>query len=147
MSDLQSLPEHVADEENIARVIFSPSMVEDSEISPSAFQLRNLKKPEDYISVFRNDYVELSIENISQILSAPIGNTIYGYAVLNAGVCRKVSYKGIATEVLPHPTQKNPYHAGIHFSKAGSDIKGRCTDPDFIIVTRMLANNSILVQL
>ncbi len=37
MSEIQSLPQNITDEENIARVILSPMMVEDDEISPSAF--------------------------------------------------------------------------------------------------------------
>lgn len=37
MSEIQSLPQNITDEENIARVILSPMMVEDDEVSPSAF--------------------------------------------------------------------------------------------------------------
>ena len=55
MSDVQSLPIEVTNEEDIARVVFSPLMVEDGEVSPSAFQLRDLHKPEDYVSVIRHN--------------------------------------------------------------------------------------------
>ena len=40
--------------------------------------------------------------------------------------------------------RENPYHAGTHYSRPDSAIKGACTDPDFIIVACMLANNSVL---
>lgn len=144
MSDVQTLPNEINDEENIARVVFSPMMVEDGDVSPTAFNLRDLKKPEEYISVFRHDYLVPTIKNVSMI-HPPENNTIYGYALLNVGICRNVSFKDIMTDVLYHPSKSNIYHAGIHFSKSGTDIKGSCIDPDFIIVTQMLANNSKLI--
>lgn len=143
MNDAQTIPSHINNEENIARVVFSPLMVEDGEVSPSAFFLRDLKSPEDYVSVFRHNYIEPTIENVSMI-HPPKGNSIYGYALLNVGVCRGISYREIMIDVLPHPNKSNPYHAGIHFSKSGTAIRGMCTDPDFMIVAGMLANNSEL---
>lgn len=146
MSDVQTIPNEIDNEENIARVVFSPMMIEDGEISPSAFYLRDLRKPEDYVSVFRHDYLIPTVENVSMI-HPPKDNIIYGYALLNVGICRKISHKDIMLDVLSHPNQSNPYHAGIHFSKSGIALtgKGSCIDPDFIIVTGMLANNSELI--
>lgn len=78
------------------------------------------------------------------MIHPPKGNSIYGYAILNVGVCRSISYKEIIIDVLSHPNKNNPFHAGIHYSKSGNAIKGMCTDPDFIIVAGILANNSEL---
>lgn len=142
---MQSLPKYVSDEESIARVIFSPMMIEDDSVSPSAFFLRNLKRqPEDYVSVFRCDHMVPTLKNVSMI-HPPTNNTIYGYALLNVGFCRSVTYKDIAVDVLSHPSQNNKFHAGIHYSKSSTAIKGACTDPDFIVVAGMLANNSELI--
>lgn len=55
-----------------------------------------------------------------------------------------ITYQDIMIDVLSHPNEKNPYHAGTHYSRPDSAIKGACTDPDFIIVACMLANNSVL---
>lgn len=145
MSEIQSLPQNITDKENIARVILSPMMVEDDEVSPSAFFLRDLKPPEDYVSVLRHNYIIPTPEDVSMI-RVPKGNTLYGYALINVGICRNISYKDIMIDVLSHPSQKNPYHAGIHYTKSGNAIKGSCADPDFIIVARMLANNSELTS-
>lgn len=120
-------------------------MVEDNEISPSAFFLRDLKPPEDYVSVFRHNYMVPTPENISMI-HPPKKNTIYGYALINAETCRRITFKDIMIDVLSHPGRRNPYHAGIHYSKAGNAIKGACTEPDFLIVARMLANSSVLIS-
>lgn len=144
MSEQQSIPTVITNDESIARIVFSPKMVEDDELSPSAFFLRNLRPPEDYVSVFRYNYVIPTIETVSMI-HPPKNNTIYGYALINVGVCRNITYKDIMIDVLSHPTHNNPYHAGIHYSKSGCGIKGACTDPDFLIVASMLANNSELI--
>lgn len=133
----------ISNKENIARVIFSPMMVEDDEVSPSAFYLRNLRTPENYVSVFRHDYIRLSLENVSMI-RPPKDNIIYGYALINVGICRGITHKDIMVDVLSHPNRGNPYHAGIHYSKSGEAIIGACEDPDFIIIAKQLANNSEL---
>lgn len=145
MPEMQSLPQNIADEENIARAILSPMMVEDDEVSPSAFFLRDLKPPEDYVSVYRHNYATTTPKSFSMI-RVPKGNTLYGYALINVGICRNITHKDIMIDVLSHPNQKNPYHAGIHYSKSGNAIKGLCADPDFIIVAGMLANNSKLTS-
>lgn len=143
MSNSPQPPINISDDEKIARVVFSPLMVDDGALSPSAFFLRNLRQPEDYVSVFRSNYFEPTRKNVSMI-HAPEGNDFYGYALLNVGICRSISFKEIMIDVLSHPTANNPFHAGIHYSKSGTSIKGRCTDPDFIVVATMLANNSEL---
>lgn len=137
-------PLDIDDKEEIARVIFSPFMVEDGDVSPSAFNLRNLTPPEEYVSVFRHNYFVPTVENIQRI-TPPKDNIIYGYARLIVGICRHISYKDILINVLSHSSHRSPYHAGIHFSKSGIDVKGKCEDPDFLIVRRMLANNSELI--
>lgn len=145
MSEIQLPLQNITDEENIARVILSPMMVEDDEVSPSAFFLRDLKPPEDFVSVFRHNYIIPTPENVSMI-RVPEGNILYGYALINVGICRNITYKDIMIDVLSHPSPRNPYHAGIHYSKSGNAIKGSCADPDFIIVAGMLANNSELTS-
>lgn len=145
MSEIQLPLQNITDEENIARVILSPMMVEDDEVSPSAFFLRDLKPPEDFVSVFRHNYIIPTPENVSMI-RVPEGNILYGYALINVGICRNITYKDIMIDVLSHPSHRNPYHAGIHYSKSGNAIKGSCADPDFIIVAGMLANNSELTS-
>lgn len=145
MSNVQYPPKAIANEESIARVVFSPLMVEDDEVSPSAFHLRDLRKPEDYVSVIRHDYLTPTLGNIP-IRRAPQGNAIYGYALLNVGACRKIAYKDITIDVLSHSSCQNPYHAGIHFEKSCAAIKGRCMDPGFIVVASMLANISSLIS-
>ena len=44
----------IADEEKVARILFSPSLVYKGQVSPKAFKLEKLKSgAEDYISVLR----------------------------------------------------------------------------------------------
>ena len=142
---MQFPPQNITDEENIARGILSPKMVEDGDVSPSAFFLRDLKPREEYVSVSRHNYIIPTPEYLSKI-RVPKGNTLYGYALINVGICRAITHKDILIDVLSHPSPQDPFHAGIHYSKSGNAIKGACADPDFIIVAGMLANNSKLIS-
>lgn len=67
MDDRQNLipvNEYVADDEQLARIIFSPSMIFEGAVSPSAFNLVRLKSgtDEDYVSVNRMDYCRPTYE-------------------------------------------------------------------------------------
>ena len=140
----QMPPEIVADDEQIASIIFSPSMIINGDVSPTAFQLRMLKKPEDYVSVFRENYLIPTRANVDMI-KPPADNIVYGYASLKVQKCRGVGFNGVSIDVLAHPNARNPFHAGIHFSKDGMAIKGTCRLPEFIVVASRLAKTAKLV--
>lgn len=56
----------INDEEQVARILFSPSHIYEGRVSPKAFKLEMLKSgAEDYISVLRNKADEL--DDISSI--------------------------------------------------------------------------------
>lgn len=85
-----SVSEYVADHEQLARIIFSPSMVLGEVVAPSAFNLVRLKSGTD------EDYA---------------------------------------------------FHAGISYTAGSELIKGHCESPEFLMVTSMLASQSIFVPL
>lgn len=147
MSELRTAPNMVADEEHIARVVFSPSMVVDGKLAPTAFRLRMLGSgPEAYVSVWRQDYIIPTKENTKNI-NPPEENTLFGYASIKVGECRSVKLGSVTVDVKSYPNKKNPYHAGICFSKFAERIKGICQDPEFIGATKILANRSVLVAI
>lgn len=86
-----SVSEYVADHEQLARIIFSPSMVLGEVVAPSAFNLVRLKSgtDEDYVSVNRMDYWEPSYENCRKYRPRIEGDRIAGYAKLTAGDVRR----------------------------------------------------------
>lgn len=88
-----SVSEYVADYEQLARIIFSPSMVLGEVVAPSAFNLVRLKSgtDEDYVSVNRMDYWEPSYENCRKYRPRIEGDRIAGYAKLTAGDVRQSS--------------------------------------------------------
>ncbi|MBQ5453216.1 MAG: hypothetical protein IIT56_09510 [Bacteroidales bacterium] len=81
--------EHLSDNENVARAVFSPQMISaDGSLLLSAFALRVFKDgtKENYISVSR-----MSADNwMSDIKKIPQykNRLLYGYAALNVGKIR-----------------------------------------------------------
>lgn len=142
-----SVSEYVADYEQLARIIFSPSMVLGEVVAPSAFNLVRLKSgtDEDYVSVNRMDYWEPSYENCRKYRPRIEGDRIAGYAKLTAGDVRQSSIEDITTEVTAYPSKSNPFHAGISYTAGSELIKGHCESPEFLMVTSMLASQSIFV--
>lgn len=147
MSEIRIAPDIVANEETIARVVFSPSMVVNGKLAPTAFRMRNLGSgPETYVSVWRQDFIVPTKENTSNI-NPPEENVLYGYASIKVGECRSISLGGVTVDVKSYPNKRNPYHAGICFSKFAERLKGICQEPGFIGITKILATHSILIAI
>lgn len=112
-------PQTVADDENVARIIFSPSFIYKGRVAPTAFRWNVLPsgEAENYISVLRGDTAKLEIE--TRRFKARIeGDKRYGYALLEVGRIREIGKdisigKDTEVDVLPFPSKHHPNHAGI----------------------------------
>lgn len=141
-----TVPEIIAETEELARIIFSPSMVEDGQVSPSAFFMENLRNgPETYISVWRSCYITPSPENIT-IKPRQKGDSLVGYAVISVSDCCNICYEDYEMYVKPYPSNRNPAHAGIHVNKGTEMIKGNCLDPSYLILAMMIAQKCSFVK-
>lgn len=107
--------------EQVARILFSPSHIYEGRVSPKAFKLEMLKGgAEDYISVLRYDAEEL--EDVSAIFRPRIvGDQRYGYTFLMAKDIFDLDEELSNREVnlLPKPSKRFPFHAGIFLSLDG----------------------------
>lgn len=137
-AEAEALPKEIADEERLARYVFSPSMVDEYGVSRQAFQLDNLERgPEKYVSVERASYREPKSENY-KYNPRKKNDSLVGYAELSAGAVRTLRVKDVWAEVKAHGNKSNPYHAGIHYHNYDGQIAGECEDGAFIIfITRL----------
>ena len=107
--------------EQVARILFSPSHIYEGRVSPKAFKLEMLKGgAEDYISVLRYDAEEL--EEVSAIFRPRVvGDQRYGYTFLMAKDIFELDEEFSNREVnlLPKPSKRLPFHAGIFLSLDG----------------------------
>lgn len=109
----------VTNEENVARIIFSPSYLDGEKVSPTAFRWEYLHSgsAEDYISVLREDKRYNFEEESRTFKNRTEGDTRWGYALLNVGDIRNLNQDiegmDMAIDVLPQPSQKRMNHAGI----------------------------------
>lgn len=117
MTDL--VPDLVNEEENVARVIFSPSYVYNGKVSPTAFRWDILPSgdAEYYISVLRGETSSLETQT-KHFKARTEGDVRYGYALLKVGSVREIGNDGTfdvetKVDVLPFPSRNFPNHAGI----------------------------------
>ena len=111
-------------EENVARAIFLPEMMEDGGvISYSAFTLRH---NESYFSVARMA-VDSWLEDIKRI---PQNDTriLGGYCRMNVGTIRAIDFRNdgdtLTFDVEDKSSQKNLSHAGIVVTFGGGQLRG-----------------------
>lgn len=112
----EKFPKIVSDDEDVARIIFSPSYIYKGHVAPTAFRWEVLPSghPEDYISVLRGDTSLL--DNLTKTFRARTkGDTRYGYALLRVGNVRGITFDGIdfIIDVQSFPSKAHPNHAGI----------------------------------
>lgn len=133
----------VNNDEELARVMFSPSMLHGNEVSPSAFNMTHLPNgDETYVSVNRLKYGPVTKESVIKIKPRNQGDEVCGYAQINTGKIRSVKTDKITIDVKPRPSKYNKSHAGIFYTQDNKLIKGICESIDFLQVTTMLAKIS-----
>lgn len=140
----------VDDSEEIARVIFEPSMVDgEDRISRNAFFLERLQSGdwESYLSVWRTLYRVPTWENTEKINARTPGDKRYGYGTLNVGVVHS-SCENLEAKAKVWREKKNPkaHHVGIYYYLKGEPIKGFCDDLDFLELTMTLAAEAVLFK-
>ena len=115
----ESYPQIVSDEENVARVIFSPSYIYNGRVAPTAFRWNVLPSgdAEDYISVLRGDVSNLEIDT-RHFKARVEGDVRYGYALLRVRSIREIGKDNATSvdtkvDVLSFPSKLRPNHAGI----------------------------------
>ena len=129
----------IADNENVARAIFSPRMIVNGEIQPEAFCLRPSIK-EEYISVMRMSFPSWldDVKNIPQRHN----RKLYGYAEMGVDAIRGIQLKGVVYDVKACESEGIPSHAGIFITVNGENLVGGKTlsainpgiEQDFLIL-------------
>lgn len=132
--------EVIDNSEPITRILFCPSMIENERVSPTAFELVDLDTgPETYVSLFLLNIFHPTKENCAKFRIRKEGDVLFGYAVSIINKCKDITYDGICISFKRHDQYKKG-HIGLHYSNEGKAIKGKCTEPSFLIITKMIAN-------
>ena len=78
---MDKLISEIADDEKVARILFSPSHIYKGRVSPKAFKLEKLKSgAEDYISVLR--YNADQLDSVSAVFRPRTkGDSRYGFTI------------------------------------------------------------------
>lgn len=136
----------IVDTEPISRILFCPSMVFNGRVSPTAFELEDLEHgPEGYVSLFLLNVFKPTKENCAKIRARKKEDALYGFAKSVVNKCKSLSFDGI-TLLFKRHDKKTAGHIGLHYSKDNKSIKGKCTDPSFIIMTSLIAKQFQAIQ-
>lgn len=112
---------YIGNQENVARIIFSPKMIYKGKLLPAAFELR-IQIHEDYLSVLRTSISSWQ-EEMCRIPNRK-NRTAVGYALLNVGEIRSLSYADIVYDVLDKSSETILSHAGITITYQSTPIIG-----------------------
>lgn len=111
----------IGENENVARILFSPSHIFEGRVSPKAFKLEMLKGgAEDYISVLRYNADELAeVSSIFRPRSADDQRYGYTYLLAKDVIGLNDEFQTREVQLLPKPSKRLPYHAGIFLTLDG----------------------------
>ena len=140
----EEFSEIVSSEENVARIIFSPSFIFGGRVSPTAFRWEILPSGtvEDYISVLRGNTSKL--DAATRFFKARNkGDSRYGYALLNVSDIRNLKIlpnNNVSVDVKSYPSKTFPFHAGIIADIDGKRVTA-VTDitPEIMMLQKRLA--------
>lgn len=135
----------VNESEEVARILFSPTMVSEGRISRNAFFLEKLKsgKWEPYLSVWRTKFRVPSEDNVKFPPRTP-GDELYGYATLTVATIHAQDLTDCKARVKRNVKDCNYYHVGVYYTLNDMPIVGECDEPEFMALTKALANNATL---
>ncbi len=137
-------PDIVGSEENVARIIFSPSFIYEGRVSPTAFRWEMLPSGtvEDYISVLRGNTSNLDAKTRS-FKARTQGDTRYGYALLSVSAIRNIQIlpvDNVDVDVKAYPSKKFPSHAGIIADVDGNRVTALTSiTPEIMMLQKRLA--------
>lgn len=136
----------IDESEEVARILFSPTMVQEGRISRNAFFLEQLHNGrwETYLSVWRTLHKIPTRENVTFPPRTP-GDEVFGYATLNVGTIHSQDRMNCTARVKRNVPKEDHYHVGIYYELAQQPIVGQCDAVSFIALTMALANHAILV--
>lgn len=136
----------IDEKEEIARVVFAPSMINGDRVSSTAFELVDEinGSPEDYLSVWRT-LIRIPSHKTVKFPPRTPGDKLYGYATLNTKEVNDINYDGCTSHVWSEIPHKNNFHVGIYYELDGNPVAGRSNDLRMDMVTSILASKSQLI--
>lgn len=127
--------------EDVARVIFSPSMVIDDRVASTAFELTVLQsgKEEDYLSVWRTLYRVPTRDNTKKLRARKPEDKVFGYAKLGVRTVHSQDFDDCTARVKRKSKDEKAYHVGIYYTVGTTQIKGEHKPMKLLLLLSKLA--------
>lgn len=141
------MPEELFDvdeTEEVARILFAPSMVKGGRVTAMAFALTILASGDDeeYLSVWR---IKIRVPNRENANFPPRekNDTLYGYAVLTVAMIHKQDIANFTARVKRKSRNPNTHHVGIYYTLNSKQIIGKHMPPGLLLLLGRIAKNAV----
>ncbi len=143
MSDKSKELFDVDEAEDVARILFAPSMVKGDRVTASAFALTILASgdEEEYLSVWRTKYRIPTRENVS-FKPRKEGDSLFGYAKLSVSTIHKQDIANCKARVKRQSPKPSAYHVGVFYTLDSKQIVGVQMPKELILLLSRLSVNA-----
>ena len=129
--------------EEVARILYAPSMFHDGQLSMEAFRLTIKKdgKDEGYVSVWRTAKRSPKKRKKAKKYTKPRveGDELVGFATLFVKQIEALEEGSCKSKVWSEKNDPDYYHVGIYYYLNEEQIKGLNDDPDYLLLTKELS--------
>lgn len=143
MPDMPKRLFDVDESEDVARIIFAPSMVKDDRVTINAFALTILPSgdEEEYLSVWRTKYRIPSRENVN-FKPRTEGDNLYGYAKLSVSTIHQQDIANCKARVKRQSVKQDAYHVGIYYTLNSELIIGKYMPKELLLLLGRISKNA-----
>lgn len=136
----------INENEELARVIFSPSMVNGDRPSHTAFKIgfNSQGKAEENVSLWRMKIKIPSRENVN-FESRIQGDSLCGYAKIITHLINSLKVENCSSSVWRTSSNENHYHAGIFYEIDSVPVIGENDNKHLALLTSILATRSTMI--
>lgn len=138
---------NVDEREDVARILFEPSMVAGDRVTAGAFALTILASgdEEEYLSVWRTKIKTPTRDNV-KIKPREEGDTLFGYARLAVSTIHRQDVAKCKARVKRDSPKHDAYHVGVYYYLNSKQIIGKHLPKELLLLLSRIAKNAIVYK-
>lgn len=133
----------VDETEEVARILFAPSMVKGDRVTAGAFALTILASgdEEEYLSVWRTKFRIPTRDNV-KFKPREKGDSLFGYAQLLVSTIHKQDIANCQARVKRDSPNQNAYHVGVYYTLNSKLIVGKHMPKELLLLLGRISKNA-----
>lgn len=133
----------VDEAEDVARILFTPSMVKGDRVTAGAFALTILASgdEEEYLSVWRTKFRIPTRDNV-KFKPREKEDSLFGYAQLSVSTIHKQDVANCKAIVKRDSPKENAYHVGVYYTLNEIQIVGKHMPKELLLLLSRISKNA-----